>query len=327
MRQSVKASTSSTFEVHGDGSGIGSNERRAATQINNTAARVEKADIGTHHTWLAELAAKHGDHYWPLVAARRLNELRGRPQVRGFGVAELIVSMAYRFILFVVCVAVQLSLLLGLPADPTFARPGEAFSNYSMNDYLAHFIWLKRGSDEIASSFALQKFSYETIGTSDFTKQRAEDEIIPHLAEVSGLSVVPIKGSTEPVGIFIIKDKAVMTLLANDPDRFRKIGIPDKTISLLQNLKSESACKASTSIDGNADNITAFIISADLTDKCMYGALYNAFGIDKPNDGPSADLSLCILYEARWRGKRSREEIASVFADVKKACETRLPGA
>ncbi|SEB84256.1 hypothetical protein SAMN05519104_0230 [Rhizobiales bacterium GAS188] len=238
-------------------------------------------------------------------------------------VAELIASMAYRFIPLVIGVAVQIFILL----DPTFARANETLDKFTMNDYFAHFEWQKSNNMEIASSLPQQNFSYKTIGTLEFAKPGVEGDFIPHLAKISGLSAMQVKESKDPIKVFIVKDSSIMTILNNNPDRLYKVGIPDQIVTSLRNMDAGMICKGVGHVNNDQDIEITFILSADKSDKCLYNIIYNAFGIINPNNGPPAELSLCILYEARWRGKRTREEIASVFDDVKKACETRLPGA
>ncbi|SDR35961.1 hypothetical protein SAMN05519103_02322 [Rhizobiales bacterium GAS113] len=234
----------------------------------------------------------------------------------------------HKITLVAIGVVIHLLLMALINLNPTSARSEEPSNRFGMDAYFTHFNWQKENNTEIAVSLPQQNFSYQTIGTLEFAKRGVEGELIPRLARIAGLSVVEAKDSKEPIKIFIIKDVDIINIVKSDPDKLRRIGIPNAIVSSLQSVSPGTPCKGAS--QGNNDDhniVVTVILSADKSEKCLANIIYNAFGIINPSEVPSADLSLCILYEARWRGKRTREEIASVFDDVKKTCETRIPEA
>ena len=183
----------------------------------------------------------------------------------------------------------------------------------------------KEANRDIANSRGEESLNFKIVGNLSYYSFYLVERSVSLLANEAGLTV---DRSAPNFSILVVHDENAFTRLRNDKKSFEELGLPPFVIEAIDKQASQDAkCFTSTFSDSSADITLTVILLSDKYNGCLVRGLFDAFGV-RIRDGEEDFvlkylMKVCLLYEGRRRGLRTREQLRGQQSALATGCIER----
>ncbi|MGN8119991.1 hypothetical protein [Labrys sp. 22185] len=200
-----------------------------------------------------------------------------------------------------------------------------------VDTYLGMFIWRNAANGkDIAAAFLNDSITLQVATDPHNLDVSSQRNQLEHIAAVAGIRIHNISTPMEILNLYIINRSNIIELMSDI--NFQKIMNEYYIPAFHHNeinkfakkaISNSSPCVTVSFPTPDRSTVISYVIINNFRDECEINNLYYAFGIVSRGNHVQDDVALCILYEARRRNLRVKEDISRAIPNIEPACRKK----